>query len=113
MRRLGFEPIRYRRLPFWAWGLTWNFIQHLVLWKYRLKMRTFVELERIIWRTSKVFVFGNPYNTVLATKPEAASCSRKLLHPQKHQVAFPRLIALIAKAWRRRLLARQAAPRAL
>jgi hypothetical protein len=34
-------------------------------------MRTFVELERIIWRTSKVFVFGNPYNTVLATKPEA------------------------------------------
>jgi hypothetical protein len=41
------------------------------LWKYRLKMRTFVELERIIWRTSKVFVFGNPYNTVLAIKPEA------------------------------------------
>jgi SAM-dependent methyltransferase len=69
MRRLGFEPIRYRRLPFWAWGLTWNFIQHMLLWKYKLKMRTFVELERIIWRTSKVFVFGNPYNTVLATKP--------------------------------------------
>jgi SAM-dependent methyltransferase len=79
MRRLGFNPIRYRRLPFWAWGLTWNFIQHLVLWKYRLKMRTFVELERIIWRTSKVFVFGNPYNTVLATKPKAASCSRQTL----------------------------------
>jgi cyclopropane fatty-acyl-phospholipid synthase-like methyltransferase len=79
MRRFGFEAIRYRRLPFWAWGLTWNFIQHLVLWKYRLKMRTFVELERIIWRTSKVFVFGNPYNTVLATKPEAASCSRQTL----------------------------------
>jgi len=77
MRRLGFEPIRYRRLPFWAWGLTWNFIQHLVLWKYRLKMRTFVELERIIWRTSKVFVFGNPYNMVLATKPVAASRSRQ------------------------------------
>jgi SAM-dependent methyltransferase len=75
MRRLGFSPIRYRRLPFWAWGLTWNFLQHLLLWKYRLKMRTFVELERIIWRTSKVFVFGNPYNTVLATKPEAASSS--------------------------------------
>jgi hypothetical protein len=36
-------------------------------------MRTFVELERIIWRTSKIFVFGNPYNTVLATKPEALS----------------------------------------
>jgi hypothetical protein len=35
-------------------------------------MRTFVELERIIWRTSKAFVFGNPYNTVLATKPETA-----------------------------------------
>ena len=77
MRRLGFTPIRYRRLPFWAWGLTWNFIQHLVLWKYRLKMRTFVELEKIIWRTSKVFVFGNPYNTVLATKPDAASRSRQ------------------------------------
>jgi hypothetical protein len=50
-----------------------------VLWKYRLKMRTFVELERIIWRTSKVFVFGNPYNTVLASKPETASCSRQAL----------------------------------
>ena len=73
LRRLGFGPIRYRRLPFWSWGLTWNFFQHLVLWKYRLKMRTFVELEKIIWRTSKVFVFGNPYNTVLATKPEAAA----------------------------------------
>jgi SAM-dependent methyltransferase len=58
MRRLVFKPIRYRRLPFWAWGLTWNFIQHMLLWKYQLKMRTFVELERIIWRTSKVFVFG-------------------------------------------------------
>jgi SAM-dependent methyltransferase len=75
MRRLGFTPIRYRRLPFWAWGITWNFIQHLLLWKYRLKMRTFVELEKIIWRTSKVFVFGNPYNTVLAIKPESASGS--------------------------------------
>jgi cyclopropane fatty-acyl-phospholipid synthase-like methyltransferase len=73
MRRLGFTAIRYRRLPFWAWGITWNFIQHLLLWKYRLKMRTFVELEKIIWRTSKVFVFGNPYNTVLALKPEAPS----------------------------------------
>ena len=79
MRRLGFNPIRYRRLPFWAWGVTWNFIQHLLLWKYRLKMRTFVELERIIWRTSKVFVFGNPYNTVLATKPAAASRSHQNL----------------------------------
>jgi hypothetical protein len=77
MRGLGFNPIRYRRLPFWVWGLTWNFIQHLVLWKYRLKMRTFVELERIIWRTSKTFVFGNPYNTVLAFKPEAASGTRQ------------------------------------
>jgi SAM-dependent methyltransferase len=75
-RRLGFNPIHYRRLPFWAWGLTWNFIQHLLLWKYRLKMRTFVELEWIIWRTSKVFVFGNPYNTVLAVKPEGASSLR-------------------------------------
>ena len=49
----------------------------MLLWKYQLKMRTFVELERIIWRTSKVFVFGNPYNTVLATKPEAASGSQQ------------------------------------
>jgi cyclopropane fatty-acyl-phospholipid synthase-like methyltransferase len=79
MRRLGFNRIRYRRLPFWAWGVTWNFIQHMLLWKFRLKMRTFVELERIIWRTSKVFVFGNPYNTVLATKPEAASCCHQAL----------------------------------
>jgi SAM-dependent methyltransferase len=71
-RRLGFNPIRYRRVPFWAWGLTWNFIQHMLLWKYRLKMRTFVELEGIISRTSKGFVFGNAYNTVLATKPAAA-----------------------------------------
>jgi hypothetical protein len=71
LRRLGFSPIRYRQLPFWAWGLTWNFIQHLLLWKFRLRMRTMVELERIIWRTSKVFVFGNAYNVVLARKPVA------------------------------------------
>jgi hypothetical protein len=32
-------------------------------------MRTFVDLEKIIWRTSKVFVFGNPYNVVVASKP--------------------------------------------
>ena len=69
MRQLGFDSIRYRCLPFWAWGLTWNFLQHMLLWRYRLKMRTFVELESIIWRTSKRFVFGNAYNTVLATKP--------------------------------------------
>jgi SAM-dependent methyltransferase len=69
LRRLGFSPIRYRHLPFWAWGLTWNFIQHLFLWKFRLRMRTMVGLERIIWRTSKVFVFGNGYNIVLAIKP--------------------------------------------
>ena len=69
LRRLGFGPIRYRHLPFWAWGLTWNFLQHLFLWKYRLRMRTMVELEKIIWRTSKAFVFGNGYNIVLATKP--------------------------------------------
>jgi hypothetical protein len=71
LRRLGFSPIRYRQLPFWAWGLTWNFIQHLLLWTFRLRMRTMVELERIIWRTSKVFVFGNAYNVVLARKPVA------------------------------------------
>jgi ubiquinone/menaquinone biosynthesis C-methylase UbiE len=69
LRRLGFDPIRYRHLPFGAWGLTWNFIQHLFLWKFRLRMRTMVELERIIWRTSKAFVFGNGYNVVLAAKP--------------------------------------------
>ena len=32
---LGFDPIRYRQLPFWAWGMTWNFIKHLLLWKFR------------------------------------------------------------------------------
>jgi len=69
MRRLGFDPIRYRQLPFWAWGMTWNFIQHLLLWKFRLRMRTMVGLERIICRTSKVFVFGNSYNIVVASKP--------------------------------------------
>jgi SAM-dependent methyltransferase len=75
MRRLGFDPIRYRQLPFWAWGMTWNFIQHLLLWKFRLRMRTMVELEGIIWRTSKVFVFGNAYNIVLARKPGGPSPS--------------------------------------
>jgi hypothetical protein len=38
-------------------------------------MRTFIELEWIIWRTSKTFVFGNPYNIVLATKPLTAASS--------------------------------------
>jgi len=71
LRRLGFASILYRHLPFWAWGLTWNFFQHLFLWKFRLRMRSMVELEKIIWRTSKVFVFGNGYNIVLATKPVA------------------------------------------
>jgi SAM-dependent methyltransferase len=75
LRWLGFNPILYRHLPFWAWGLTWNFLQHAALWRYRLKMRTFVELESIIWRTSKRFVFGNTYNTVLATKPTWPSLS--------------------------------------
>jgi SAM-dependent methyltransferase len=69
LRSLGFAPIRYRKVPFWAYGLTWNFIQHALLWKFRLRMRTFVGLERIIWRTSKAFVFGNPYAIVQATKP--------------------------------------------
>jgi hypothetical protein len=50
-----------------------------VLWKYQLKMRTFVELERIIWRSSKVFIFTNPYTTVLATKLEAAACSQQAI----------------------------------
>jgi SAM-dependent methyltransferase len=26
LRRLGFSSIRYRQVPFWAWGMTWNFI---------------------------------------------------------------------------------------
>ena len=73
MRQLGFDRIHYRRLPFWAWGLTWNFIQKMRLWKYHMKMRTFVDLEKIIWRTGQAFVFGNPYNTVLAFRPETAS----------------------------------------
>jgi len=47
----------------------------MLLWKYRLKMRTFIELEWIIWRTSKTFVFGNPYNIVLAMKPPVAASS--------------------------------------
>jgi hypothetical protein len=71
LRRVGFGAIRYRQLPFFAWGVTWNFIQHVLLWKFRLKMRTMVDMERIIWRTSKVFVFGNAYNVVLAVKPSA------------------------------------------
>lgn len=69
LRGLGFTPIRYRKVPFWAYGITWNFIQHAILWKYRLRMRTFVGLERIIWNTSKSFVFGNPYAIVQGTKP--------------------------------------------
>jgi hypothetical protein len=36
-------------------------------------MRTFVNLERIIWRTSKAFVYGNPDNLVLAFKPVVVS----------------------------------------
>ena len=78
MRQLGFDPIRYRRLPFWAWGLTWKFIQHMVLWK-PLEMRTFVELGSDHLAHCEGFVLGNPYNTVLATKPEAASCSQQTL----------------------------------
>jgi hypothetical protein len=31
--------------------------------------RTMVDLEKIIWRTSKTFVFGNGYNIVLAIRP--------------------------------------------
>jgi SAM-dependent methyltransferase len=72
LRRLGFDPISYRQVPFLAWGFTWNYLGLMLLWKYRLKMRTFIDLEKIIWRTSKVFVFGNPYNLVLAYKPMVA-----------------------------------------
>ena len=72
LRGLAFSPIRYRTVPFWAYGVTWNFIEHAILWKYRLRMRTFVGLGRIIWNTSKAFVFGNPYTILQATKPAAA-----------------------------------------
>jgi hypothetical protein len=72
LRQLGFSPIRYRQVPLWAWGKTWNFIQPLLLWKFWLRMRTMVELELIIWGTSKIFVFGNAYNVVLARKPIAS-----------------------------------------
>jgi SAM-dependent methyltransferase len=75
LRRIGFGPIRCRQVPFLAWGFTWNYLGLMLLWKYRLKMRTFIDLERIIWRTSKGFVFGNPYNLVLAFKPPAAATS--------------------------------------
>jgi SAM-dependent methyltransferase len=87
LRRLGFEPIRYRHLPFWAWGLTWNFWQHLMLWKYRLRMRTMVELEQIIWRTGKVFVFTNGYNIVLATKPAAQESAAIIEFPVRKAAA--------------------------
>jgi hypothetical protein len=73
MRQAGFGSIRYRQVPFWAWGLTWNYLQLMWLWKFKFKMRTFVNLERIIWRTSKAFVYGNPYNLVLAFKPAVES----------------------------------------
>jgi hypothetical protein len=43
------------------------------LWKFTLKMQTFVDLEKIIWRTSKAFVFGNGYNLVLAFRPPVPS----------------------------------------
>ncbi|WP_018291272.1 methyltransferase domain-containing protein [Verrucomicrobium sp. 3C] len=69
MRQIGFDPIRYRQLPFWAWGLSWSFIRRVMLWKLHLRMRTMVQLERIIWSTSKAFVFGNAYNIVLARRP--------------------------------------------
>jgi SAM-dependent methyltransferase len=90
-RQVGFNPIYYRRLPFCTWGLTWNFIQHLILWKFRLRMRTFVDLERIIWRTSKVFVFGNPYNIVLASKPieHASFTASPGPTPQRRPFAVP------------------------
>ena len=91
LRRLGFDPIRYRHLPFWAWGLTWNFIQHLFLWKFRLRMRTMVELERIIWRTSKIFVFGNGYNIVFATKPSQQSCPCSNLHKDEKDLSLPKV----------------------
>jgi cyclopropane fatty-acyl-phospholipid synthase-like methyltransferase len=73
MRQAGFGSIRYRQVPFLAWGFTWNYLQLMWLWKFKLKMQTFVDLEKIIWRTSKAFVYGNPYNLVLAQRPAASS----------------------------------------
>jgi SAM-dependent methyltransferase len=69
LRGTGFTPILCRKVPFWAYGMTLNFLQHAYLWKNGMRMRSFVGLERIIWNTSKGFVFGNPYAIVLATKP--------------------------------------------
>jgi hypothetical protein len=69
--RTALAPDTLSASPVLGLGLTWNFFQHLFLWKYRLRMRSMVELEKIIWRTSKVSVFGNGYNIVLATKPSA------------------------------------------
>jgi SAM-dependent methyltransferase len=88
MRRLGFEPIKYRRVPFGVYGLTWNFIEHLYLWKFKLRMRSMAELEKIIWRTSKIFVFGNGYNIIVATKPAQAAAAAAM------EVASERLSAV-------------------
>ena len=54
-----------------------------MLWKFKLRMRTIVDLAKIIWRTSKRFVFGNGYNIVLAIRPadigvrRTTRCDRK------------------------------------
>jgi SAM-dependent methyltransferase len=82
LRGTGFTPIRCRKVPFWAYGMTWNFLQHAYLWKNGLRMRSFVGLERIIWNTSKAFVFGNPYAIVLATKPAMPQAAQSRVGPQ-------------------------------
>jgi hypothetical protein len=43
-----------------------------------------VDLERIIWRTSKVFVFGNGYNIVLASKPDIPVAARRDYSSRPH-----------------------------
>src|SRR3989442_11992130 len=72
-RGLGFDPIRYRRLPFWAWGLTWNFIQHMLLWRYPLQMSAIVGMEWMILRTPQGVFFGHANKTGLATQTTIAS----------------------------------------
>jgi hypothetical protein len=42
-----------------------------------MPMRSMVELEQIIWRTSKRFVFGNGYNIVRATKAVAPPLAKQ------------------------------------
>jgi hypothetical protein len=74
------------RLEFHKWPKA-ETVLHLLLWKYRLRMRTFVELERIIWRTSKVFVFAT--RTIRCWPPS----------PRQH-LALSRSLHFRSSGWR-------------